>query len=956
MRILLTAAYCFLILVQGTSQSEFTNVTEAAGITPFTGSEGVSVGDFNQDGYDDFFVTVPFGKNRLYKNMGDGTFTEIAESAGVALSEDIKSRSSVWGDVNNDGWPDLFVGNRNTQDYLFLNLGNEQFEEISLSAGIFQTGNPISVNMADLNNDGFLDIYISNSMAHNGVYLNNQDNTFAFHSFSSQAMDTGLAMGTVLFDYDKDGDIDIYLVHDGFEPNFLYQNDGTAVFSEVAASTGVNTASFGMGVDIGDVNNDGWMDIYITNLGDNLLLLSDGNGQYSDISESANVEDFGMGWGTSFLDYDNDGLMDIYVANEYAFSPYPNVLYRNSGNLTFDKAEENSPVCNLDNSYGTATLDYNLDGNVDLLVANKNAGAGIQLFENADRPNNWLGINLIGTTSNRDAIGAKITLVDNLDRIHYRELVAGQGWASQHSHVVNIGLGSASEITEMSVAWPSGWVQTITVPELNAYYTVMEGVGIQAGIVYPAPVTAEVSLTPPACHGDNNGAILVEPAGGTPGYTYTWDNTEVTGNNPTNLAAGTYCVTITDLNGIHYLTCIDLPEPTTLGATSVIDAQVSCYGSADGIASVIASGGTPPYYYAWSNSANSATASDLPAGTYSITVTDANGCEFPNGFAVITQPEALMISVSSSAETNANEDGTATASLSGGTAPYAYAWNTDPVQTTATANGLSQGNYIVTATDANGCEITASVEVSQLQVITLATPENICLETGIQSGWTGGMPTGGIYSGSGVNDDGNGMTYSFDPVMAGPGEHTITYTFQNDSASGTIEVFDTPLVSLSFPDTIFYNDGAPPINLGGGSPAGGVYTDLYGEITDDGNGMTFSWDTLTAGFNNLTYSYTDQNGCTGSASQDFVVMVLSASDNPNPLALPLKMAPNPANNTIELSGIPIDRIDFFDAAGKSVRSLDRPSSIIDISALPKGIYILKVRSGDGYLTLRLIKE
>jgi hypothetical protein len=880
--------------------------------------------------------------------------TEIGESAGVALSEDEQSRSAVWGDINNDGWPDLYVGNRSGRDYLFLNLGNEQFEEISLSAGILQTGNPISVNMADLNNDGYLDIYISNFMSHNGLYLNNQDNTFAFHSFSSQALDNGLSMGTVLYDYDKDGDIDLYLVHDGFEPNFLYQNNGSAIFTEVAESVGLNTASFGMGVDIGDVNNDGWMDLYITNLGDNFLLLNDGTGHYSDISESANIEDFGMGWGTIFLDFDNDGLIDIYVANEYAFSPYPNVLYRNSGNMTFEKAEENGPVCNVDNSYGTASLDYDRDGNPDLLVANKNAGQGIQLFKNADRPNNWLGINLVGTTSNRDAIGAKITLTDNLDRIHYRELVAGQGWASQNSHIVNIGLGSASEITGLAITWPSGLVQDILVPALNAYYTIIEGVGIEAGIVYPVPLSTEVFLTPPDCHGEHNGAILLQTEGGTPAYTYTWDNPLASGNNPGNLPAGTYCVTITDLNDIPYSTCIHLPEPAPLTATSIVDAHISCHGSADGMATIIPGGGTPPYTYAWSNSAITASVNNLPPGTYSITVTDDNGCEFPNAFAVITQPDSLMIDFSSTNETNTNGNGTATAFVSGGSGGYSYAWNTFPVQATATATGLSQGIYAVTVTDNNGCEITGSVEVGQVQVITLTTPDGICLENGIQTGWTGGSPAGGIYNGTGVADDGNGITYTFDPEVAGPGIHIITYTFGNDSATGTVEVYDTPLVSLSFPDTITFNDGTPPTGLSGGMPEGGVYTDFYNQITDDGNGMTFSFDTLVLGPNSLSYTFSDENGCTGSATEDFLVLIVTGLENP--LKRQWKVAPNPATSSIELSGIKLDRIEFYDAAGKLIQYLDQPPSTIDVSNLPKGMYFLRIRSGEDNITVPLVKE
>jgi len=235
------------------------------------------------------------------------------------------------------------------------------------------------------------------------------------------------------------------------------------------------------------VNNDGWMDIYLTNLWANILLLNEGNGTFSNISESANVEDLGMGWGTTFLDYDNDGWQDIYVANDFGFNPtfpYYNVLYRNLGDETFTITETGEAISNEQNSYGTAILDYNLDGNLDILVANKGDDMGVQLLENADRPQHWIGLKLIGTDSNRDAIGAKISVTDNVGNTFYRELTAGCSWSSQNTILQHIGVGSATEIDNVTIDWPAGTTETFSVSEIDQFYTITEGEMIVEGLQY----------------------------------------------------------------------------------------------------------------------------------------------------------------------------------------------------------------------------------------------------------------------------------------------------------------------------------------------------------------------------------------------------------------------------------------------------------------------------------------
>lgn len=487
---ILTVTCCFSVVH---AQNVFTDMTTEVGIAPGTQVEGISVGDFNNDGYDDIYACSPHDVNQLYKNNGDGTFTDVAGELGVALGEDINTVAAIWGDIDNDGWLDLYVTNKSDADQLFYNngdpdsLGNVTFTEISFAAGIYHQGNAKALNMADINNDGFLDIYISNFYEENVMYLNNGDLTFTNNTYISQALDVTEAMGTIFFDYDKDGDVDLYLVHDAYEPNILYQNDGTGVFSDVSVISGADKASFGMGVDVGDINHDGWLDIYIANLGANFLLLNNGDGTFSDISDSSGTADFGMGWGTIFLDYDNDSWEDIYVANLWQFSPHKNLLYRNKGDLTFELAEENEAISNMLGSYGTASLDYNLDGQIDVLVAHRNINETLQLFKNADRQNNWISLKLVGTTSNKNAVGAVIQLTDDLGTLHYQEVSAGLSWLSQNSYWMHFGLGNATEITEAKIIWPSGLTEIIDLSEINDFFIVTEDEGVQKLFEEPAP-------------------------------------------------------------------------------------------------------------------------------------------------------------------------------------------------------------------------------------------------------------------------------------------------------------------------------------------------------------------------------------------------------------------------------------------------------------------------------------
>ena len=453
------------------SQIHFSDISALSRIGEKGPNYGVAFGDYDNDGWEDIYVTRIGKTNRLYHNLGNETFEEVAAVAGV--DHDGRTRMAVWGDINNDGWLDLFLANSASKnDVLYLNNGDGTFDDISDQAYMEGGGEGLAAMMGDIDGDGFLDIYVARLGAENTLYRNQGNQTFVNIVQTAGATDTRIAMGAIMFDYDNDRDLDIYLVHDGHNPNILYENDGTGKFTDVSNLAGVAYESFGMGVDVGDVNNDGFLDIYITNLYENALLLNNGDNTFTEISESAAITDFGMGWGTGFYDVDNDGWQDIYVANTPS---YPNILYHNLGDNTFAQVSENTVLSSVGNGFGMAGGDFNNDGRIDLFVANSNGKTGNQLFLNQSENNNhWIKVKLEGVISNSNGIGARLVAKAD-DLIFIDELNSGSSYAGQNSLVMHLGLGQISQLDTLKVLWPSGVTDVMTDVETDQFLSIKEG-------------------------------------------------------------------------------------------------------------------------------------------------------------------------------------------------------------------------------------------------------------------------------------------------------------------------------------------------------------------------------------------------------------------------------------------------------------------------------------------------
>jgi hypothetical protein len=487
---------------------------------PETMAGGVAVFDYNNDGNLDIFFTngadivtlqknSPKYSNRLFRNNGDGTFTDVTAQAGLAgTGYDV---GVAIGDYDNDGYEDIFVAgvHRNT---LYHNNGNGTFTDVTAKAGLAQPdkeyGPLWSVGAAwvDVNNDGLLDLFVVNYMiwdvnkepdcqfegkpeychpklykaSPNQLFLNNGDGTFKDISAKSGIRaHPGKGMGVGVADYDGDGLPDIFVANDKLF-NFLFHNKGNGIFEEVSFEAGValpeqgNVIS-GMGVDFRDLNNDGRPDIVLVGLDKETFPVyrNDGKTGFTDVTAKSGMalQSSPMaGYSANIADFDNDGWKDIFVSRGHVQSPnmagrqaidQPNTVFRNLEGTKFNALTEEAGFAAQPprRHRGAAVGDFNHDGKLDLVVTALSAPAEIWINDSPDA-HHWLELSLEGTKSNRDAIGARIRLSAG-GFVQFNHVSTAAGYASSSAAPVHFGLGDATVAEEIEIRWPSGTVQKL---------------------------------------------------------------------------------------------------------------------------------------------------------------------------------------------------------------------------------------------------------------------------------------------------------------------------------------------------------------------------------------------------------------------------------------------------------------------------------------------------------------
>jgi enediyne biosynthesis protein E4 len=457
-------------LYKNNRDGTFTDVTEKAGVPGGGYGMGIAVGDYDGDGFPDIYLTQ-YGRSILYHNNGNGTFTDVTEQAGIGVNG--WSSSAVWFDYDNDGRLDLFVC---------------QFVEFdkNSSCGIAK--------------DGKRHYCIPRPFKATSSWLfhNNGDGTFTDVSKESGiAQSLGKAWGVVATDINNDGRMDLFVANDTVS-NFLFMNRGNGKFEEVGLAADIaysadGKARSGMGVDSADFNEDGWMDLFVANIDQEIFSLYQNN-QDNTFEDQAMPLGIGLstrwmsGWGLKFFDYDNDGSLDLIQANGFPddlveeFSSQvtyrePLLLFHNTGKEFKDVSTESGPVFSKHfSARGLALGDFNNDGAVDVLVA-VNDGPPILLRNNIGKQNHWLGVRLNGKKSNSDGIGAKITYQVGGVK-HSRTKVGGGSFLSSHDPRMVLGLGQA-RLEWLEVKWPqpSGAVERFADLPIDRYITIVEGTG-----------------------------------------------------------------------------------------------------------------------------------------------------------------------------------------------------------------------------------------------------------------------------------------------------------------------------------------------------------------------------------------------------------------------------------------------------------------------------------------------
>ena len=518
-----------------------------------SGGSAVAVADYDNDGWEDIFVTnSDEGQpNRLFRNRHDGTFEDVTEETGIAGGNDAKSivADALWLDYDNDGWRDLLVVRFGTP-LLYRNEKGNSFKDVTAGAGFTKFGNTIAAIAIDYDRDGKLDVLFGNYFqqenllalknpkvlpdnlddANNGggltLWRNEGAGKFSDATAKAgMANHTGWTLDVGAGDFDNDGDPDVYVASD-YGRDRVYMNDGpangVATFTDISDTAIGKDTKKGMNAEVADYDNDGWLDVYVTNITDeymkecNMLwhndgVWADGVGTFTDLSKETGSCDTLWGWGAKFADFDNDGWLDLFATNglrsrskenyiplifemlirpgvdfsdvnswpaigDRSWSGYQKKkLLRNMDGQVFKEMAAAAGVDNDLDGRGVAIADFDNDGRLDMYQTN--ADQPSLLYRNeTSAVGHWVELNLLGTKSNRDAIGARITLKAG-GREWIREVDGGNGYSGQSTMRVHFGLGAAEKIDAVEIRWPSGAKESVAVP-VNKLTTIQEGKGV----------------------------------------------------------------------------------------------------------------------------------------------------------------------------------------------------------------------------------------------------------------------------------------------------------------------------------------------------------------------------------------------------------------------------------------------------------------------------------------------
>lgn len=592
------------------AQVSFTNSTPLMSASTSGGCMGVV--DMNGDGLDDIAKLNNARTVVVDYQNADGSFTTV--NYGNI------SGSGQWGwaigDIDHNGHKDVVSGGSyDGVHYMrILSIGNSTTADLNNGSLFTQC-----VNIADINNDGHCDYWSCHDDGAPRQWLNNGSGTLSYADIidytTSPTSDMSGNYGSLWTDFDNDGDLDLYIakcrqgVNSPTDPrrwNRLFVNNGSNQYTDLAADYGIQIRNQSWTADFGDIDNDGDFDLVVTNHDATIQLFeNDGTGHFTEITTGSGLEYTGFMLQSKFVDFDNDGYVDILISGGVEY------YFKNNGNKTFSRINGLFPSPKAMHSF--ATGDLNNDGFQDIFAnygtnyITPDAANPDRLWMNDGNDNHWFGVRLIGTVSNRDAIGARVTITGPWGT-QIREVRAGESYGMVTTFACNFGLGQHTTIPTMTIRWPSGLTETFSNVAADQYMTVIENTCV-------SPV-ATISANGPLVVCGNGGTVTLTA---NPGYIYTWSNDATTQSIQVS-QPGNYSVTISDGLGCSGTTSVFVQQaPDETPTVSVIGETSFCEGTTVQLSS------SPAAAYTWSNGATSQTITVDQGGTYSVTIDGACG-------------------------------------------------------------------------------------------------------------------------------------------------------------------------------------------------------------------------------------------------------------------------------------------------------------------------------------------
>lgn len=917
---------------------------------------GVSLADFDLDGWDD----ITFGTNdediRFYRN-NMGVF-ELVFFDGITLTGN-EVKMITWVDYDNDGDRDLMVGLHSDSYRFYQNQGDMTFIQLnSIETGIV-TGSQLNRNICwgDYDRDGDLDVYLGKSHAVGSGILSedypkmnklfrNDDGYFVDVTLEAGVSDSiGITFGTVWWDYDLDGWPDLFTANDKWFKNGIYHNNGDGTFTSVGEETGLGVVMDGMCASPADYDNDGDFDMFVTNTylsldnTGNALFKNNNDGTFNNVSTEVNL---GLAvfqsWGGGWLDYNNDGFQDIFVSTRDILNQSPNLnrLYRSNQGNSFTMVNNQTNLGqNGYSSYAHAIGDINNDGYADII----NHGSGTvpaRILQNSGGLHNYIKVDLHGTASNIEGIGSIITCSSG-GVIQTRYTHCGENFMAQNSFVEIFGVRNNDIVDSLIIQWPSGHTDSFYNIDVNQTLSITEGSSFSVQLSSADTITL--------CEGES---FILEAQGF---ENYIWNTGDE--NVPLIISApGVYFATVFNEFNVPVVSDEIIVEQVLLPQIVESVSNCSCPGLEDGTA-VIINELENPYSVVWGDGIMASERTDLGPGYYSYSASTPEGCSV-SGLVQITSPEELEFTTFTSGSCENENDGSILVYDFNHSVDQ-LVWNTE-LEGTELSN-LSPGSYVGEISYLNSCiaELQVFVEAfPQASIESYSVADPLCHED--ENGSIILVPLDGVeitdvtWSNGGnelIQEALGGGEYQVSLVNSYGCESQEMITLQApDLLTGSI--YANPILDPEDPCYQTYSGGAEV--EGGTEPYEFNWTHIFFGQTTNFDKQT--WTCIDQGW--MALNIIDANGCIFNSSKELELIVgLNELENTD-----IFLYPNPANEEIQVFGLQQSTLaNIYGIDGRLIRSVEiNMDGLLNVSDLVSGQYILSLTSLKNHKSIAFIKQ